>query len=152
MATGSGTGTPTEGGSTWADLSDVTAYMATRHGNEGLWTALDPTAQQAALTTSHADIKHSDRFDFIDPDTGVEVDVTQDMKDAVCEQILFRLLDPDLDIRNMVQAQNVSEAEEVEEKYNASQPKVPIAPKAIELLVEFQTPDGSGTGSILWVR
>lgn len=116
MVTGTGTGTPIESGALWVDTSYGDIYLASRHGTGTLWSALSGAQKTALLTTAQRDIEHEGRWKFTDND-GDALDVTDLMRDAVCEQALFRLLDPDVDLRAALQAQGVQDAGEVQESY-----------------------------------
>lgn len=145
MATGSGTGSPISGGALWADTSDGDTYFAARHGIGTLWSGLTSAQKTALLTTAQADIENSGRYTFVDAD-GVAVDVAQSMKDAVCEQALMRLLDPDVDLRAIVQAQGVVAADEVGEQYSrALLEAVPLAPRIAGLLTAYVQSRHTGT-------
>jgi hypothetical protein len=145
MATGSGTGTPISGGSIWADSTYGDTYFASRHGVGTRWSDLSSAQKTALLTTAQADIEHEGRWKFTDDD-GVALDVTDLMRDAVCEQALFRLLDPDVDLRAALMSQGVVAADEIGETYErALLREVAVAPKARALLTGFV--QGKLTGS-----
>lgn len=142
---GGTTGTPITGGALWADSSDGDTYFTTRHGVGTLWSGLTSAQKTALLTTAQADIENSGRYTFVD-DEGVAVDVTQAMQDAVCEQALMRLLDPDVDLRAIVQAQGVVAADEVGEQYSrALLEAVPLAPRIAGLLTAYVQARHTGT-------
>ncbi len=138
---GGTTGTPITGGALWADSSDGDTYFTTRHGVGTLWSGLTSAQKTALLTTAQADIENSGRYTFVDADG-----VAQSMKDAVCEQALMRLLDPDVDLRAIVQAQGVVAADEVGEQYSrALLEAVPLAPRIAGLLTAYVQSRHTGT-------
>ena len=119
----------------WLTESEATAYFTTRHGVGTLWTDLDTAGETALLTTAQAAIENNADYTF--PDT-----VTQAMKDAVCEQAFALLLDPDFQLRAIVQAQGVTEAGLVKEIYRrAAGVKVIIVPLAKQLIASLKNDD-----------
>lgn len=123
-------GTPITGGtgSTWVEVADADTYFGTRHGIGTKWSGLTPTAKVSALTTAQMIIENSGQYDIPD-------DPTQAMQDAVCEQVFFMLLDPDMELRLAVIAQGVERAGIVDEEYRqGASGEMPIAPLAKNLL------------------
>lgn len=132
------TGTPLDsaGATDWLDTTDADAYFATRHGIGALWSDLTPAQKAALLITAQQPIENDPRFTFPD-------EPTQAMKDAVCEQAFFMLLDPDMELRQALQAQGVTEANLVMERYRDSVGgSVPLAPRVLVLLKSITENDG----------
>ncbi len=124
-------------GSTWVTTAEADTYFATRHGIGTLWSRYDdsPEAKTALLVTAQQPIELSDAYTWPDDD-----EITQAMKDAVCEQAFFMLLDPDMEVRMALIAQGVEEAGLVMEKYRQSaKAEAPIAPRAKILLKPLKT-------------
>lgn len=143
MATGSGTGTPVSGGSgsSWVDIAEADTYFQTRYGVGTLWSQFsdDSAIQAAILITAQQPIEYSTDYEFSDE---LLETPSQEMKDAVCEQALFMILDPDMELRQVLQAQGVMEAGIVLEKYLASAGEsVPVAPRAKLLLKSLKNDD-----------
>jgi hypothetical protein len=129
----------------WVAVQEADIYFGTRHGIGTKWSGLSITAKTALLTTAQQAIESSADYTF--PDAGEE---TQAMKDAVCEQVFFILLDPDAELRQALQAQGVIEAGIVEEKYRESVGgEVIIAPRAKALLKSLLNDNNH---AIPWVR
>ena len=128
------TGTPISSSSGWVTVLEADQYFGARHGIGTLWSDLPPEAKTALLTTAQSDIEHSPQFTFTEDDKATPVAA---MKHAVCEQALFRLLDPDIDIRSALLTQGVSAAGLVQEQYNKTSQQVPIAPKARQVLSAY---------------
>lgn len=124
-------------GSTWVTTAEADTYFSTRHGIGTLWSQYDnaPAAKTALLVTAQQPIELSPAYTW--PDDAV---ITQPMKDAVCEQAFFMLLDPDMEVRMALIAQGVEEAGLVMEKYRQSaKAEAPIAPRAKILLLSLKT-------------
>lgn len=138
MASGSGTGTPVSSGTLWADSSDGDLYFASRHGVGTLWSDLGPSAKTALLTTAQAVLQRNRRWKFLDQD-GVALAVSQAMKDAVCEQAMLYLMDPDEDRRAALRAQGVVSAGLIQETF-AGPGRAALAPRTIELLRDYEDP------------
>lgn len=122
--------TPIEsaGATDWIDTEEADIYFATRHGIGTLWSDLDAQAKAALLITAQMPIELSTDYEF-------QEEVTERMKNAVCEQAIFMLLDPDLELRAALQVQGVIEAGIVMEKYReASTGGLVLAPRVKVLL------------------
>lgn len=126
-------------GSTWVTTAEADTYFATRHGIGTLWSQYDsaPAAKTALLVTAQQPIELSP--DYTWPDDAV---ITQAMKNAVCEQAYFMLLDPDIELRAALQSQGVVEAGLVMEKYRQSvSGEIPLAPLVKTLLKSLENDD-----------
>ena len=122
--------------SLWLTTAEADTYMSTRLGSGGYWDS--STEKTAALTTAQADIVSSPRFSITD-----DTEVVQVMKDAVCEQALFRLQDLGIDARTGLQAQSVTEAGVVAEKYSGAD-GIAICAKAAGLLKDYDLRQSGG--------
>lgn len=128
-------GTPISSSPGWVTVQEADQYFGTRHGIGILWSDLSPTAKTALLTTAQRPIELSEDYTFPD-------EVTQEMKDAVCEQAFFMLMDPDIEVRAALRAQGVVEAGLVLEKYRQAQGgDIPIAPMAKKYLRALKNSD-----------
>lgn len=128
-------GTPISSSSGWVSVIEADTYFGTRHNVGTMWSALAPTAKTALLTTAQQPIELSRDYTWPDDD-----EITQPMKDAVCEQAFFMMLDPDMEVRMALIAQGVEEAGLVMEKYRQSaKAEVPIAPRAKIALKTLKT-------------
>jgi hypothetical protein len=128
-------GTPISSSSGWVTVEDADQYFGTRHGIGTLWSDLSVAARTAVLTTAQRTIQFNDDYTFPD-------EVTQEMKDAVCEQVFFMLMDPDIEVRAALRAQGVVEAGLVLEKYRqAYGGDIPIAPLAKKYLRSLKNSD-----------
>lgn len=134
------TGTPVSGdpADLWVSVSEATEYFETRHGVGTLWSGLsDDAAKTALLTTAQQPLEN-------DPQYTIPETVTQAMKDAVCEQAFFMLLDPDMELRSALQTQGVTEANLVMERYRESAGgEIPVAPRARQLLKSIDAGDNN---------
>ncbi len=122
----------------WLTTGEANDYFATRSGAADYWgdSYIDPTAE---LTTAQNDLVRSGLFTFSNADgDDLTEDPTQAMKDAVCEQALFRLQDQGVDRRAGLQVQGVIEAGTIKEKYSGAA-GIPISPQASSLLADLQT-------------
>lgn len=131
------TGTPASGGTLWCEVAEADQYFATRHGLGTLWSDLSGTAKTALLTTAQGALQHHNRWKFTDSD-GDALEVSQSMKDAVCEQVVVYLLDPDEDRRSVLRAQGVVSAGLIQETYGQS--GVTVSPRAADLLRGYEDP------------
>jgi len=114
--------------SLWLTIDDADAYFAARPGAAEHWvTGVDKTGY---LTLAQQDIAGADYFTFTDDQISTPTDA---MKQAVCEQALFLLRDPDMETRLSLQAQGVTSAGIVQESFGRGA-TVPIAPRATSLL------------------
>lgn len=129
------------GGSTdgWASIMAADIYFGFRLNAQALWAALNTSTKGAALLTAQRDLEFSTEFVFTDEDK--ETPSTA-MQYAVCEQALFRLQDPDSDIRAGLRAQGVIEADLVGEVYTKGRGTKAIAPIAREMLAAFASAKG----------
>lgn len=143
---------PLPSGDIWIDHdSGGDDYFAVRHGVGTLYSVLGDTAKTSLFTTAQMMIEYSDRYVWYDANgdpvkTSLEdIEVLQDMKDAVCEQALMLLLDPDLDRRAAVMAQGVGSSRIVGEGYGAPGVGFSIAAAAHRLLssgaIDYRDPD-----------
>ena len=114
----------------WISVADATTYFATRYGAGDQWGTSIPseTNKEAALITAYNQIQSCKLFEI-----GT---VTQDVKNAQCEQALFIIIhQTDSDSRMGVQAQGVLAAGIVKETYKASSGgEIPISPIAKRML------------------
>ena len=118
----------------WFDIYFAEAYFATRL-NASPWTGAESDTKVAALATAQADIEFHPDFTFTDEDKATPATA---MKNAVCEQALFRLADPDMDLRQSMRAQGVTAAWMVQEQYRQGKTAgAVIAPKARDLLAAY---------------
>lgn len=134
-------------GSSWVTTAEADTYFATRHGIGTLWSQYDdtPSAKAALLVTAQMPIELCPDYTWPDDD-----EVTQAMKNAVCEQVFFMLLDPDMETRLALIAQGVEEAGLVMEKYRqGASGEIPIAPLARKMLKSLENDDNH---EILLVR
>lgn len=130
------TGTPVTGGtfSGWLTSVEADTYFETRL-NATPFTSATDAVKAAALTTAQGDLVASPDFTFIATDLAAPA---QAMKDAVCEQALFLLLDPDMALRQNMRAQGVTGAGIVIETYRRGKPGgALIAPKCYDLLAAY---------------
>lgn len=119
-------GTPISSSSGWVSVQEADTYFGTRHNAGTMWSSLAPNAKTALLTTAQQPIELCPDYTWPDDD-----EITQAMKNAVCEQAFFMLLDPDMETRLALIAQGVSEAGLVMEKYKeGASGEIPIAPLA----------------------
>lgn len=125
-------GSPITGGEAgWIDVNDAALYFQTRL-HSAAWTASGSKA--AALLTAQRDIEYCPDFTFTALDTATP---STAMKNAVCEQALFRLNDPDSDIRTGLIGQGVAAAWAVQEQYSKSRGATPICPTARQMLAGY---------------
>jgi hypothetical protein len=122
----------------WVTLAEADAYFTTRL-NSSAWSALaTDEPKTAALTTAQNDIVAANRYVFEDEDgvdlTTDDTTASQEMKDAVCEQALFLLNDPDMETRLSLQQQGVKAAGIVQETYGGGVNGVPLAPRVERIL------------------
>lgn len=99
----------------WVSVSEADAYFETRYGASALWTSgVDKTA---VLVTAQQDLENCSDYGF---DAVTEdAPATTAMIHAVCEQAMFRLIDPDIETRAALRAQGVTRADIVGETYGA---------------------------------
>lgn len=114
----------------WLTEEEADTYFETRLGASALWT--DSTDKTAALTTAQAQIVNCAEFTFTDEELE---EPTTAMQNAVCEQALFLLRDPDMESRLALQAQGVTQAGIVQETYGGRRGLFPIAIQARAELV-----------------
>jgi hypothetical protein len=120
----------------WGTLDQANAFFANRP-EQGLWTGC--TLQGAYLAWAQRDILSCN--DYLFPvDANNFIVPTDAMIMAVCEQALFRLIDPDVDARMAAQAQNIGDAGLVQERYRLSIGQVPICFAAKSLLQNYLKP------------
>lgn len=132
----------------WLTLAEADSYMATRLGAADHWGVA--THKLAALTTAQADIEASGRYLFEDAaGNDLTETPTTTMQQAVCEQALFLLANPDQEQRLALQAQGVTQADIVGETYDGGGRRPLLAPRAVALLAPYQDPS---SGSFAVVR
>lgn len=130
-------GTPISSSSGWVTVQEADTYFGTRYGIGTKWSGLDTTAKTALLTTAQMPIELC--TDYVWPD---DDEITQAMKDAVCEQAYFMLLDPDMEARLALISQGVEEAGIVQEVYRrGASGNIPIAPLARKKLKSLENDD-----------
>ena len=126
-------------GSSWVSEAEADAYFETRYGASTYWTeSIDKTA---VLTTAQQWIEMSGYYTFED-DEGTDLTASGEtpsdaMKDAVCEQALFMLLDTDMERRMSLQAQGVYAAGIIQEEYAFNGAHIVLAPMVMLLLAEY---------------
>ncbi len=120
------------GTNSWLSEADANTYFTDRIRASDYWTnsAVD---NSPALITAYKWL-NSGRYSF--PTTA-----TQGMKDAQCEMAFFLLQhQPDLDLRMGLQAQGVTAAGVVKEKYkDDNYVEIPIPPVVQKLLESYET-------------
>lgn len=120
----------------WVTVAEADIYMTLRLNADAIWSS--GTSKEAALTTGYYDLLYCGKFAF--PDTATDA-----MKDAQCEQTLFRLQEGlGFDSRMNLQAQGVQQAGIVKETYRSFFAKdkgvgIPISPIAAGLLSGYRT-------------
>ena len=115
--------------SLWLTEEEADTYFLTRSGAALYWdSGVDKTSE---LTTDKSDVVRSGLFEFPE-------EASQAMKDAVCEQALFRLRDDGIDVRAGIRAQGVVQAGIVQEVYGGAA-GVPVSPQALALLADIQS-------------
>jgi hypothetical protein len=129
----------------WITTEEADVYFATRMGADVYW--LSGTDKEAALVTAQRDLESCGLFTFPTLDSGESG--TEAMQNAVCEQALFRLMDPDIDQRLSLQAQGVTKADMVGETYSGVKSAIIISPLAAAILVALVT---TGVSGIPWER
>ena len=120
------------GQNSWVTEAEADTFMATRMGASLYWT--DGEGDNVAAVVTAYKWLNSGVFSF--PTTA-----TQPMKDAQCEMALFLLQhQPDLDLRMGLQAQGVTSAGVVKEKYREDNAiELPIPPIVQTLLDAYAT-------------
>ena len=109
----------------WLTTGDADTFFITRHGADS-WAGLASEKKTALLTTAQSELEAVATTAFPTGD-----DITQAMKDAVCEQAFFRMLDPDVDLRGAMKAPGVAASRSTKESYRATaQGEITIAPMA----------------------
>lgn len=114
----------------WLTEEEADTYFETRLGATAIWT--DSVDKTAALTTAQAHLVNAGEFTFTDEELE---EPTAAMQNAVCEQALFLLRDPDMETRLALQAQGVTQAGIVQETYGGRRGTFPIALQARAELV-----------------
>ena len=123
----------------WVTITEADAYMVTRHGAAAKWPSVKAT-KTAVLTTAQADIEAAEHYTFLDGDLeDLTEDPTDPMKAAVFEQALFRLLDPDMEVRAAIQRQGVTSSTPVGEAYAGLGGAIPICYLAACRIEEYRT-------------
>lgn len=114
--------------SLWLTLEEANTYFATRLGADA-WTAASDETKTKALTTGQVDLTACPDFTFDSEAEPVEL-----QKQAVCEQALFLLANPDAEARLALQAQGVRQAGIIGEVYSGAALAVVISLRARALL------------------
>jgi hypothetical protein len=119
-------------------VEQANTYFATRLGASRYWTA--DTEKAAALATAENQLA-----------TLYALADTEACRNAVCEQALFLLRDPDgVEARAALQAQGVTEAGIVGEKY-AGAAGIAVCPFAAQALADLAL-GTAGSGTFDWER
>jgi len=115
----------------WVTVAEANTYLKDRVGVKNYWSA---TAEKSeALVTAWRWLTGAGDYTF--PTTA-----TQPMKDAQVEYALFMLQhQPDIDLRMGLQAQGVTDAGIVKEKYGGMSTAVPYPPIVSTMLRSFLT-------------
>jgi len=114
----------------WLTEEEADAYFVTRLWASATWlvSGVDKTA---ALTTAQSDLESCADYDFTD----YVAAPTDAMKNAVCEQALFLLQNPEMEERLALRSQGVTAAGIVQETYlDSPNTSVVISPRAIKIL------------------
>lgn len=109
----------------WLTTTAADDYFATRYNSADYWAS--GVDKEGVLTLAQSQLQASGKFTF--PDTATDA-----MKEAVCEQALFILQNPDMEQRLALIAQGVSTARMVQEGYARAKDNLVVAPLAIGLL------------------
>lgn len=124
------------------DLAEAETYFTTRLDVNGIWSGATDAVKTAALWTGYNRLSKS-------PSWTLPTTATQEMKDAQAEMAYFLIMDPDSDRRASLQAQGVTEAGIVKEKYGGARALFP--PSVADLLDAFTT-DAFGVGAATLTR
>jgi len=120
----------------WLTTTEADTYMESRYGASTLWaTGIE---KEAILLLAQTDIQTCGRYDF-DHITEDGTDPTDAEQEAVCEQALFILQNPDMDSRMALIAQGVSTAWVILEGYTRATNQIVIAPRVDGLLASSRT-------------
>lgn len=114
--------------SLWLTLEEAEEYFDTRLGADA-WNAAGDTTKLKAIKTGQVDLMACPDFTF-----DADADVTAAQQEAVCEQALFLLANPDMESRIALQAQGVLQAGIIQETYSGNAPDVVVAARARQLL------------------
>lgn len=126
------------GTNTWVSLEDANIYMSTRLGASTFWNTA--AEKEAALVTAYNFLMASD-YDF-------PTDISNNMIMAQCETALFLLQhQEDMDARMGLQAQGVTEAGVVQEKYSESL-TIPLPAVVRKLIAVYETITGFETVNV----
>ncbi len=118
------------GTNSWVTEAEANTYMGDRLDADSYW--VDGAANNPrAIITAYQWLTNSPKFSF--PTVVVQV-----MKDAQMEMALFLLQhQPDIDLRTGIQAQGVSEAGVVKEKY-ITYAGIPVPPVVLDLAYAYR--------------
>lgn len=98
----------------WLTTTEADTYLLEeRVGASDYWSSA--TDKPAALAMAQKTIVSAGLWEFTEPDSGVEY--ADDIKEAICEQALFLIANPDISFRSALQAQDVLRAGVVDEQY-----------------------------------
>lgn len=121
-------GNLTVGTNTWVTAQEAEDYFGSRLGASTYWN--DNTEKVAALVTAYKYLNNSGLYS-IDADEDAQA-----VKDAQCEMALFLLQHmADMDARQGIQAQGVSQAGIVQETYDLSRAGGIVIPPIVERLL-----------------
>jgi len=121
------------GTNSWVTEAEANTYMSERLGAEDYWTN-GATNNVPALVTAWTWLTNSPKFSF---PTAV-ADITTVMKYIQCEMALFLLQhQPDIDLRMGLQAQGVTDAGIVKEKYSLSIHGIPLPATVVDMAQAF---------------
>lgn len=119
------------GTNSWVTEVEADAYLEDRVGAGAYWAS--GVDKEGALITAYRWLKAN-------PNLSLPAVATQAMKDAQCEYALFLIQhQPDIDLRMGLQAQGVTEAGIVKEKYRSKTPGLPLPPSVLALLDGLRT-------------
>ncbi len=134
----------------WLSVTEANTYFETRIDGAEFWVTGLTKADEILL--SQRDIELSSAFDFddlLDGEDLIEANVTDELKAAVCEQILFRLKEPSAEKRMHLMSMGVRDTKVVGERWVKGVSAVTIAPRALPYLAAFRS---GGESTIEWTR
>ena len=128
--------TLTVGTNSWVTIEEANDYFESRFGAQESWMDLNDLQKTAALITAYKQIAQSGLFSV-----EASVSATDNEKDAQCEQAIFIVQhQEDADARLGLQAQGVTEAGIVKEKYDTSKTNgIVISPIVETILDDLKT-------------
>lgn len=129
------------GTNSWVTEAEADTYLGDRIGAEDYW--VSGADKEGSLVTAY-------RWLMANPNLSLPTTATQAMKDAQCEYALFLTQhQPDIDLRMGLQAQGVTEAGVVKEKYRVkSQVGLPLPPAVAALLDTLRQNNGFHMGDL----